>query len=207
MESNQALATYKVNTNLNDASLIAASFPQFDDPRKTDFLVMRTCMSVAEARHLVGISTNEYNEWRNSDPAFYEWDVNHLWKIRGSIASVVLKARFMRNVFLTMNLDAELLAKSTFTPEDLNKDERDEAKEAKKRYGPAGIATMLKALDGAEEDSTGTQHIKMELDIKIDDGDVAAYSVKKATARALLEWANRDSEHPNAIDAESKVIS
>ena len=113
----------------------------------------------------------------------------------------------MRNVFLQLNIDSELLSKRMFMPEEMTKTERDEAGEAAKRYGPQGIATMLKLLDGAEDDDHA-QHVKVELDIKIDSSHKDAFSEKRAKARMLLDWAHQQGSVSTGqiVEGESKVL-
>lgn len=204
LESTQAL-TYNVKTNLSDAELVKNMFPQFDDPRKAEFLVLRTCLTIAEARSVVGITIGEYNQWRESDPSFLDWDINHLHRIQGPIAATILKARFMRNVFLTLHIDSELLAERAFMEDGMSKEHREEAAEAKKRYGPQGIAQMLKILDDSADPEAGNSHVKVELDIKIDGDQVESYGIKKAKARALLDWAAQK-HADDAIEGEYKDL-
>ncbi len=191
MESTKALS-YSVQTNTSDAEIVRGLMPVFDDQRKTEFLVLRTCLSMAEARAVLGVSVAEYNGWRNNDQAFYDWDVNHFHKIRGAIASQVLKARFMRNVFLQLNIDSDLLTARAFAPETMTKEDREESREAGKRYGPQGVATMLKLLESSEDEAAASS-VHVEIDIKLDGDHVEQYTAKKAKARALLDWANQKS--------------
>ena len=188
--------------NRADSELVKSSLPSFRDRRKVDFLVLRSVsFTTEEALQMVGVARSDYEGWKVYDQAFKLWEEEKVWELQKHVGSAVLRSRFMRNVFLQLHVDNELLTQRAFDPGSMSGDEREEAREAAKRYNASHVAQMLKVLD---EDTVEKDEatIKVELKVDVGAGGVESYIARKAAARLLL---NKFSKQ-NLIDNDSGTV-
>ena len=199
-------ALLSINPNLSEDKLVETSLPHFDDPRKTDYLVMRAVsFSHEESLRLLNVTGVDYNGWTVYDPTFAYWEGVNLRQLQRNLGAEVMRARFMRCVFLQLSIDSDILTKRAFEVDDMSDADRADAREAGKRYGAGNIAAMLKALEPERDDGPGTgKVIKVDLSVTVSDAEVEAHMARKVGARQLLARFSANSEQ--FIDVDGKVI-
>ncbi len=181
------ISTYTVNSVSDELATVRNMLPNFTDGRKTEFLVYRAArFSITEALRVLSVTTPTFNDWLQ-DPVFYEWTNKHLFYLQSHIGAEVLKARFMRNAFLTMAIDSDLLSQRAMDPESMTKEDREDARDAAKRYDASKIVQMLKVLDPDLEKPREVGDVNLELHVNVELSERDSVVEKRAQAKKLLE--------------------
>lgn len=174
----------------NDALQAAvARVPQFADVRKTEYLVLRSVhFSHAEALAVTMVDAGVYDKWLSQDSDFRTWAGGKNFRdLQTRVANDILRSRFLRNVFLQLHIDEDLLQKRAFDPENMTSEERKEAFEASKRYSAPNIAAMLRVLDNDDSDGDDSKAKKVfQLTVETNGGKPTTEDYR-ATARMLLD--------------------
>lgn len=189
----------------DDKAALASRLPAFDNPKKTEYLVLRSVhFTHEEALVMCNTPYGVFQVWKDEDAVFAEWAVHkQLTQLQKNVGVDVLHAKFMRNVFLLLAIDTEVLTKRATNADELTDDERKELKDASNRYSAANINSMLKALEPEREQLGGSTSIG-KLTVIIGDKAVEDHDTAKAAARSLLNQFTRPTD--DYIDADSKVI-
>ena len=179
----------QVVSNGSKETVVDGMVPDFRDHRKKEFLVLRSAnYSISEALAAVGAVSQEYNGWKNNDPLFADWAINHIWDLQHNIGTEVLLARFKRCVFLQLSIDSEVLAKRTFSPDEMTAEDKIDARAAATRYNAQAIATIFKVLDpriGEEPPEKPAAIIHLKVDVGLN--DIEEYQHRKIQAKKLLQ--------------------
>lgn len=189
----------------DEEQAIKSLLPSFDDPRKVDYLVMRSVnFTQAEACAVLEIHNSEYTGWLEYDPEFSDWEKTRLRTLQRNVGAEVLRATFMRCVFLQLAIDTQTLKKRFFDPDKMNKEDREDARDALRRYNASSIQAMERTLDPGKEDGPGTgKDIHVDLKIHVTEGDAQAVVNKRAAARSLLDQFSRGEDpRANIVDGE-----
>jgi len=179
----------QVVSNGSKETVVDGMVPDFRDNRKKEFLVLRSAnYSISEALAAVGAVSQEYNGWKNNDPLFADWAINHIWDLQHNIGTEVLLARFKRCVFLQLSIDSEVLAKRAFSPDEMTAEDKIDARAAATRYNAQAIATIFKVLDpriGEEPVEKPAATIHLQVDVGLN--DIEEYQHRKIQAKKLLQ--------------------
>lgn len=178
----------------SDEQAVKSLLPAFRDTRKVDYLVLRSVnFTQPEACVVLGVSPSEYVGWLEYDPEFKDWETRQLRHLQRSIGAEVLRASFMRCVFLQLAVDTQVLKQRLFEPDLMDKQDREDARDAMRRYSAANIQAMEKTLNPDKEDGPGSgKDIHVDLKIHVSEGDAADVVSKRAAARSLLDQFSRN---------------
>lgn len=190
---------------MDEAEVLKTLLPDFKDHRKVDFLVLRSVnFTTTEALAAMEVPHYEYEHWIAYDEVFKKWALGNVRYIQHHVAAELLRATFMRNVFLQLGIDDKLLKMRAFTPDEMSPYEREEAKEAGKRYTAANVAAMLKVLEmESEKDGRAKEGTKIVVEISGSSEYVEEVTVRRANARKLADQF-RTKKH--VVDVDSIVV-
>lgn len=173
-------------SSTSDIEAVKSLFPSFEDSRMTDYLTLRSFnFTHEEGMSALGISNAVWGLWMLI-PEFKNWVNKDLRRLQRSIGAELLRIQFMRNIFLQMHIDAQILHKRAFESDEMTNDERLDARDAAKRYTAQNLQAMLKVV----EEESGDKHGQIvEFKIKVDIGQTEAEEAerRKAQARKLLK--------------------
>ena len=202
----QSLDLYKIGSQTSDEEVVKSILPNFSDSRKVDFLVLRSVnFTTEEALKVVKIEKSVYEGWRVYDPVFVEWESVNLRQLQQHLGSEVLRAQFMRCVFLQLAIDSNLLQRRAFEPGTLDGEDRADARAAAKRYTAANIASMMRVLEPVSDNGPGSgKSMKIELTVDLEGSDIDSHIGKKVAARKLL--AQFSVNKTEIIEADGQVI-
>lgn len=185
----QALLSKLGSIDPNDTSkALESRLPVFPDPRKMEYLLLKSLwFSHKEVLRITGMTPFEFGALCTDKEFDYYVKGLGALSIRKGVGEDLLKAKFLRNVFVQLQIDAEILWKRLETPNLMTESERIEARASSSRYSAANIAALLRALDttGEHIEETGTK--KIELNITLDGAVVQSYEGRKAAAKSLLD--------------------
>lgn len=189
----------------SEVNAIKSLVPDFEDSRMRDYLTLRGFnFSHEEGMKALFVTEGQFSLWLMV-PEFKTWLQRDLRKLQRRFTSELLRAQFMRNAFLTMQIDSQVLAKRAFNPEELTPQEREEVKEASKRYTAQTLAAFERVTDDENEGREAGQY---NFSIKVDTGatEVEVHAQKVVKARKL--WQNFIQKDPEAmvIDGETGEV-
>lgn len=137
---------------------------------------------------LIDASNSDYTKWLSDGDEFGIWAVGSgLLHLQQGVGEQVLKAKFLRNVFLVLSNDSRILGKKG-RGELKTADEMKDARDASHRYSAQNIVSMMRALDGdvgGGVDGQTPQVINIQIEV---DSEVAErYGDKKILSQHLLD--------------------
>lgn len=188
-KSRRQIERLKVIEPNDEIAALKASVPRFANPKKTEYLVLRSVsFSHEECMRLIDASNSDYTKWLSDGDEFGIWAVGSgLLHLQQGVGEQVLKAKFLRNVFLVLSNDSRILGKKE-RGELKTADEMKDAREASHRYSAQNIVSMMRALDGdvgGGVDGQTPQVINIQIEV---DSEVAErYGDKKILSQHLLD--------------------
>ena len=198
-------APYRLKSTTDEETLARALLPNFRDPKKTDYLVLRSvCFTHEEALRAIKIPQAYFEGWTTYDEDFRFWANENLRNLQKGIGNAVLRAQFMRNVFLQLHIDQEVLAQRAFERGSMDSDDREDAREAGRRYSASNIASMLRVLE--DDKIGGSKTVRIELEVDVSEGEAEAYLNSRVRAKKLLKDMEVQLETDRVLDAESRVV-
>lgn len=186
---------------------LRATLPSFKDPSKTEWLMYRSIgFSDREACRQSGIAPTKIELWRQEDPVFLDWESYKLLDLQRNIGATIVRNKLLRNMFMLMNIDAEVLTKRTYNKEDMTAQDYRELFEAGKRYSPTTIAQVLRLLMPVETVEEKQQQASVEITVPVDGDEIDIQIRRRAAARKLLSDFTQYNNATTIIDVESKVV-
>lgn len=185
--SKRSIERLKIIAPNDEIQALKAAVPRFDNPKKTEYLVLRSVsFSHEECLKLLDSSSAEYSGWLSEADEFGVWAVGSgMLHLQQGVGEGVLRAKFLRNVYMQLHIDSRVMTlKAMELP--MTEDEKLDARDASKRYSAQNIVAMMRALDGDEgEGVTAPQVINIQIDV--DHETAQRYGDKKIMSQHLLE--------------------
>ena len=193
-----------IDIDPDDLNAIAeARIPLSQNPRKADYLSYRALgFSIRESLALASVTQATLNKWRREDAEFRGFEQERLAFLQRTIASDIMRMRWLRNFFLVLRRDERILYKSAFNFEGLTDNERSYLHLIRKHYTPQDLLALEKAL---EPEHGERARIEVDKAIFIVDGkEVNDMGGRQAAARAVLDRFNANSKYLETEDDEAE---
>lgn len=199
----QSVNRLKIIDPNDEMQALKAAVPRFDNPKKTEYLVLRSVsFSHEECLRLLDSSSSEYSAWLSEADEFGVWAVGSgMLHLQQGVGEGVLRNKFLRNVFIQLTIDNRVMTKKVMD-QPMTEDEKLDARDASKRYSSQNIVAMMRALDGDDSENVqAPQQINILVDV---DHEVAQrYGDKKVMSQHLLEKFTKKSV---VLDETGRVI-
>lgn len=200
--SKRTIERLKIIAPNDEIQALKAAVPRFDNPKKTEYLVLRSVsFSHEECLKLLDSSSAEYSGWLSEADEFGIWAVGSgMLHLQQGVGEGVLRAKFLRNVFMQLTIDSRVMTKKAMEMP-MTDDEQLDARDASKRYSAQNIVSMMRALDGDQDEKVAPQVVNIQIDV---DHEVAQrYGDKKIMSQHLLEKFTKKSV---VLDETGRVI-
>ncbi len=186
--SRRQIERLKIIEPNDEIAALKAAVPAFANPKKTEYLVLRSVsFTHDECLRLIDATNQDYSKWLSDGDEFGIWAVGSgMLHLQQGVGEQVLKAKFLRNVFLVMANDSRILSQKE-RGELHTSDEMKEARDASHRYSAQNIVAMMRALDGnvGGDEERAPQVINIE--IQVDPETAQRYGDKKILSQHLLD--------------------
>lgn len=170
---------------------------------KADYLSYRACgFPVRQALHLSDTNHSTLTRWRKNDPEFARVETEELPQLQSDVSKDILRLEFLRNMRMSMRVDAKILYKAVQTVDALTTREFKHLQRIRSMYSPADLMTMTKALSPAGEDPGDfASAVYKLLEANKDNMTVRALEVTVAEGHN-----DSDEEKPSVIEGQSSRV-
>ena len=152
---------------------------------------------------MAAVTQATLNKWRREDAEFRQFETERLAFLQRTIASDIMRMRWLRNFFLVLRRDERVLHKSAFNFEGLTDNERSYLHLIRKHYTPQDLLALEKAL---EPDHGERARISVDKAIFVVDGkEVEDTGERQVAARAVLDRFNASAKYAEVREADDEA--
>lgn len=142
--------------NPEDTDTALAMVPTlFGVSDKATYLGFRALgLKPSQALETMGLDEEYLDYWRDTDPAFLNWELTNLRRLQKESASEIIRLGFLKNMALFVAKDATLIRKALLDMDALSKREFSYLLKVRGHYTPGDLFSLEKALNpGAHQDN------------------------------------------------------